>query len=176
MRLHELEFPIAILFHDGIYGGRHGRLSNRLRSFSFAHDEEFLNGLFDDAIIYNSSGRRMEILSIELTQTDWWRRMIRRADFFFIFPDRAKGRFAKVDMELKETGLLSLAEFKDEIKNIVLAHPQWWKRHSSKSEIQSMFDGCGTFKDAFDDIGYLEAYPEMQSKGVSKLAVDLRKK
>lgn len=175
MQLRELNFPIAIEFTDGIEGGLGSLRSKSSSCFEFIYDEEFLKGRFDDAVIYDSSGRYYKVVEIKLFDPPWWRLLLRRASGFFIFPDKAKGRFAKVDMQLHELGELPLAEFKELIRTKALENPDWWKRHSRKREIQSMMMNSSTFPEAISDIGVLEIPSKRREwQGISEKTVDLR--
>jgi len=61
-----------------------------------------------------------------------------------------------VEMELTETGRLTLVEFCDFARSLALENPRWWKRHSEQYEIEAMFEGCTTFQEAINDIGVLD--------------------
>lgn len=82
----------------------------------------------------------------------------------------------RVDTQLREIGRLSLDEFKTELRQIALAHPTWWNRHSSEEEIRGLFDGCSTFAKAIDDIGVLDPPGKERLPGHSDIIVDLRER
>lgn len=111
MRLRGLKFPIAILWPEplGLWGGKNAGLDRWSSYFAMGFDKQFIGGAFDEATLIDATGRRFEVAEIELSRPDWWHLFLRAAGGFFL-PDRAKGHFASVDMELRETGQFNKAK------------------------------------------------------------------
>lgn len=179
MRLHELSFPIAILWPEpiGLWGGKNAGLSRWSSYFAMGYDKEFLNGAFDDATVFDAAGRRFEVAEIALRKPDWWNMFLRSAGGFFL-PDREKRHFASVDMELRQTGHFTERDLSNYLSEIALANPRWWEHHSSETEIASMFEGCSTYQEIIDNIGVLgpdgpQNWPQ-NYKGRSTKTVDFR--
>lgn len=168
MRLRKLKYPLAFFFPNQIWGGKNAALASHWR---WAHRvaEYYLSGAMDDVIIVDSSGQRFEIEKIELRPLSPLSRVLS-----FILTSGPKSELADVDMVLRHVGTYTLDEFCQEIRATALKHPEWWERHSDRSEIEQMFEGCDTFKAAINDIGVLDPSKQKKRKGRSLKTVDLR--
>jgi hypothetical protein len=171
MRLRELKYPVANLRPYSLMGGRNATFSSR-RRWDFNIAESYLKGYFDDAIIYDSEGHKFEAVKIVLSPSQWWYRLGDLAANFFL--TRNKPDPTNVDMELRQIAQRSLDELRTELREVALANPSWWKRHSSEQEIRDMFKGCSTIAEAIDDIGVLDKPGKERPKGHSDKVVDLR--
>lgn len=168
MRLLEIQYPIAVLEPNSLIGGKDAGFSspNRWRN----NDAEFyLKGGFDDAIFIDSRGRKFEVETIFINPTSSWDK------FVALFTVARSGTApVNIDMELKQVHEYDLDEFCEEMRRLALENPDWWKRHSSKSEITDMFVGSKSFAEAINDIGVLDVPGEAKMKGKSNKTVDLR--
>lgn len=154
-------------------GGRNAGL-HKSAEFDFNVAEFYLKGGYDDAVIFDASGREFQVQSIEFRKPSWVHYFLRRAGNLFIFPDTDKTDMVRVDMVLQQTRELSLEPLCNELRMAALAHPNWWKRHSSQIEIEQMFVNCTTFAQAINDIGVLDPPGREKLLGKSTKIVDLR--
>jgi len=150
MYLTELAYPIAIQEPACLMGGKNAGLSSP-RRWRGNIAEYYQRGGFQQAIIYASDGRRFEIEKIILKPLSILDKIISS-----VTTEGSISNECNVEMELTETGRLTLVEFCDFARGLALENPRWWKRHSEQSEIEAMFDGCTTFKQAINEIGVLD--------------------
>lgn len=172
MKLRDLRFPIATLFADGLEGGTSG-LGGRYYALDFAYDAEFLNGRYDDAIIFDADGKKLRPKQIVLSKPSFLRRLLRRAEFLFIIPDRAAGRFAKVDMELELLGHVNADELQSIFIDKLLQNPDWWGE-MSPAGVVAHFDTCESIIDVIDAVGMTDVPPEDRQGRKSSIVVDER--
>lgn len=173
MRLRQIEFPIAILRPNSLMGGRNAGL-HTVRRFSFNIADYYLKGGYDAVTIYDSLGREFAINRIEMRKPHWVHYFLQRADNLFIFPINDKTDMVSIDMVLTETRQLSLEHFCNELRDLALENPAWWKRHSSRSEIEGMFLNCQNIAEAIEQIGVLDPPGREKLLGQSTKVVDLR--
>lgn len=171
MRLRELKFPIAVLRRDSLIGGRSAGLSGP-SWFNINIASYYQLGGYDDAIIYDSDGREFSVHSIELRDAPFYSGILRLIGWHA----KTTESEAWVDMNLDYIRTLPLDQFCNELGEIALAHPAWWKRHSDRSEIEGMFEGVRTFSEAIDRIGVLDPPNRERLPGKSTKVVDLRTK
>lgn len=172
MRLREIEFPIAVLRPLSLMGGRNANL-HKVGRFDYNLASYYLRGGYDDARIYDATGGGFEVEEIRLYQPVWWQDFLSRAVNLFL-PRRAAEPMVTVDMVLRQVEHLELDAFCDKMRSVALDHPNWWKRHSDREEIETMFTGCKTIKDAIEAIGVLEPPGAERLPGHSAKVYDLR--
>ncbi|MEO9897300.1 MAG: hypothetical protein ABJD13_05710 [Paracoccaceae bacterium] len=168
MYLTELTYPIAIQEPNSVMGGKNAGLSSPRRWRGNVADY-YLRGGFQNATIYTSDGGRFEIEKILLKPLSLLDKLVSTVAHAGSLSDECN-----VDMELQQTGELSLAEFCETVRGLALQNPNWWKRHSERGEIEAMFDGCNTFMDAINDIGILDAPKKPSPRGKPTNVIDLR--
>lgn len=172
MRLRDVSYPIAVLQNDGLYGGGGGGLSSP-RRWDYNIADYYLKGAFDDAIIYDSTGKKFEVERILLYPSHWLDNLGDRADHFFL--GKSNPDPANVDMELRQVGELTVETFVREITEIILANPSWWNGKFSEQEMRDLLRECSTVAEAIDKIGVLDRTGGEKLKGRSRKAVDLRR-
>lgn len=173
MRLRELKFPIAIEKPDAFLGGWGAGIQKPSR-FNWKIASYYLEGGYDDAIIYDSDGRRFEVKTIELRKPKWWRYVFERLDNFIVLPNPDAEPMANVDMVLRQTGTLTLDEFCNHVLDVLLANPSWWKRFSTEARVRKIFEGDTTFEEAINHIGIYDPPGKEKLPGKSSKVVDLR--
>jgi hypothetical protein len=186
MRLRKLKFPIAVLEPRRLMGGKNAGLS-RLSWFNVCEPDFFRRGGYADALIYDSKGNEYEVETIELHKLPllsrigiWVSLPLERlaTAVYRLFGRKYRGPdfndVARVDMILKKRRQLSFDEFCNELRNVALAHPEWWRRHSTQAEIQDLFKDSKTFVDAIHAIGVLDPPGKEKLPGRSSKVVDLR--
>lgn len=173
MNLRELSFPIAVLRPTSLIGGANAGLASPSR-FNFNSAKFFLDGGYDDAVIFDSEGREFDIAKIFFMRPSWYSYFLKRLDYLIIFRDPDPADMVRIDMELILTRHLSLNQFCSELTQIALSHPSWWTRHSKREEIEQMFTGIKTFAQAIDQIGVLDPPGKEKLPGKSTKVVDLR--
>lgn len=167
MRLRDLRYPIAILKPHMLVGGKDAGL-NSPRRWNNNDATYYQRGGFVDATVFDSEGRVFEIEKVYLNKTSFLGGV-----FWRVMGGSMKGS-ADVDMDLREIDRIAFADFCQRMRNIALAHPEWWKRHSEKDEIENMFVGCKTFSEAINSIGVLDTPGKERLKGLADNVVDRR--
>lgn len=168
MHLTELNYPIAIQEPNSVMGGKNAGLSSP-RRWRGNDSGYYLRGGFQNSIIYSSDGGRFEIGKIFLRPLNLFDKLVSTVAHAGPLSDECN-----IDMELQQTGELSLTEFCETVRGLALQNPSWWKRHSDRAEIEAMFDGCNTFKDAINEIGVLDAPQKPRPRGKPTNVIDLR--
>ena len=168
MYLSKLKYPIAIQRKQSVMGGKNADLSSP-RCWRCNIPEYYQKGGFQGAVIYSADGGRYEIERVLLKPLG----LLDKVYSTFMIAGPASS-VCNVDMELRKTGKLSLVDFCNSIRDLALANPTWWSRHSDRSEIEKMFDGCETFECAINDIGILDGPKEPKPKGKPSSVIDLR--
>jgi hypothetical protein len=168
MYLTELTYPIAIQRPNSMMGGKDAGLSSA-RRWRGNDADYYLRGGFQNAIIYASDGGQFEIERILLKPLSLIDKVVSTVAHAGPLSDECN-----VEMELCRTGELSLVEFCGFVRGLALENPSWWKPHSDRGEIETMFDGCTTFKDAINDIGVLDPPKNPTPKGKPTNVIDLR--
>lgn len=175
MRLRELAFPIAVLRPNSLMGGRNAGLKTKNR-YNFNIAQYYTDGAYDEARIFDSEGREFRVSKIIFDRACFVYYALERLDYLLIFKNPDPTDMVRVDMELELVRNLSLEQFCTELTQIALDHPNWWKRHSTRDEIEQMFKGTKTFAEAIDEIGVLDPPGKEKLPGKSTKVVDLRKK
>jgi hypothetical protein len=147
----------------------------------------YKRGGYADALVYDYNGNEYEVETIELHPLSLLSRigiwLSLPIEWLAAFVYRLFGRkyrgpdfndVARVDMILKKRRQLSFDEFCNELRNVALAHPEWWRRHSTQAEIQDLFKDSKTFVDAIHAIGVLDPPGKEKLPGRSSKVVDLR--
>jgi hypothetical protein len=173
MRLSELAFPIAVLREDSLCGGNASHLG-RMPHFFMRKASACLNGYYDNAVIYDSTGRKLVIEAIELRKPPWLHRIARKAGHLFIFPDNDWDDLASIDMVLRQIGLHTLETFRTELRDIALGHPEWWKRFTTAEAISERFEAPTSISDIIENIGTLEQKRLDRLPGRSTKCQDMR--
>ncbi len=186
MRLRELKYPIAVLQPNCLMGGKNADLARR-RRFDVNLADYLRRGGYDDALIYDADGNEYEVETIELHPLELHSRIGIWLELPLEMLAMAIGKFLRrkyqppdwsdlawVDMILKRRRQLSFDEFRNELRNVALAHPEWWRRHSTKAEIEDLFKECKTFAEAIHEIGVLDPSGKEKLPGKSSKVVDLR--
>ncbi|WP_147249817.1 hypothetical protein [Yoonia sp. 1_MG-2023] len=168
MHLTELNYPIAIQGPNSVMGGKHAGLSSP-RRWRGNDSGYYLRGEFQGSIIYSSDGGRFEVEKIFLKPLTLIDKLVSTVAHAGPLSDECN-----VEMELQQTGELSLTEFCETVRGLALQNPSWWKRHSDTAEIEAMFVGCNTIKDAINDIGVLDASQKIRPRGKPTNVIDQR--
>lgn len=173
MRLRELTYPIAVVLPNiGMSGGDGGSYGKATR-FRWNLAPFYINGNFDDAVIYDCDGRRFEVDKIELRKPAWWRYLLNRLGYLIILPDPDAKHMVDVDMILRQTAQLTLEDFKTELTEILLDNPAWWKGRFSRHVISTFFRDDTDIKGAINRIGIIDK-EKWKAPGKSAKVVDLR--
>lgn len=168
MRLRKLKYPIAIFEPNGLMGGRDAGLASS-RRWNANLTDYYLKGGFNNFKFIDCTGHEFEIRKIYFGRVDFLTKII---DLVTTVQGSEK---ANIDMELVATREYSLDEFCSKFRQLALENPEWWKRYSEREEIERMFGGCETFKDAINDIGVLDPPGREKLSGKSTVEiVDLR--
>ncbi len=176
MRLRELKFPILIRLQIELQAGRgaglHRTASER---FDLIWTSSFEDGRYDDAEIIDSDGQVYCVNKIFFMRLRIWQNFMYRFWNLFVFNLSALRKLTNVDMELEPTRKLALHQFKTEYLELILAHPNWWKRWASRSEVEELFSEATSFSEAFDEIGWsFSPADNLVHRGKSQKIVDLR--
>lgn len=167
MLLRELTFPIAILRENSLMGGKSAGLSSAC-GWNVCLADYHRNGGYDGATFFDSDGRVLEVERIYFDEPKWFQLAFERLITV------GNDELVRVDMELRLLETLDFEEFCTRLRGIALDHPEWWQRHSSREEIQDMFEGCKSFKEAINDIGVLDEGGREKLPGRSSLIEDRR--
>ncbi len=173
MRLRELNFPILICHPNELEGGRGARLHSPVR-FNWTLAEVYRNGSYDEVEIVDADGQAYRVKEIYFMRPTVWRRFLERLDNLLILPSLERREIVRVDMELEPTRKLDLEQFRTEFRNLILAHPAWWKRFAGPTEMEQIFSSAESLAEAINEIGYLAPSYNMVYRGKSKKIVDLR--
>lgn len=176
MRLRELKFPILMRHRNELQAGRGALLdSNASRRFDWVWTTPFEDGRYDDAEIIDADGQAYRVEKIIFTRPTIWQYLIDRLGSFLVFGLKDLPEIANVDIELEPTRKLTLDQFKTEYLELILVHPNWWKRRASRSEVEALFSRSTSFSEAFDEIGWSFSPAEnLVHRGKSQKIVDLR--
>ena len=176
MRLRELKFPILIRLRNELQAGRGAGLhSTASRRFDLIWTSSFEDGRYDDAEIIDSDGQAFCVRKILFFRLTIWQNFMYRFWHLFVFNLSDLCELTNVDMELESTRKLTLDQFKTEYLELILAHPNWWKRRASRSEVEALFSKATSFSEAFDEIGWSFSPAEnLVYRGKSTKIVDLR--
>ena len=174
MRLRGLIFPILIRHPNELEGGRGAGLHNLAR-FNWSAAEAYQDGRYDNVEIIDSTGHAYCVEKIFFMRPTLWRWFLDRLGHFLIFPPLYKWNIVRVDMALIKTRTLTFDQFKEEFRELILAHPAWWKRYRSREEIEGIFRAADSIASAINEIGFLAPSDFMVYKGRSTKIFDLRK-
>jgi hypothetical protein len=175
MRLRELTFPILIRYRNALEGGENAGLGRPTGRFNWAWAAAFEDGRFDDSEIIDAGGQAYRVEEIFFMGPTFWQWFLRRLGYLLVLPELRRSEVApRVDMELEPTRNLTLEQFKTEFRALILAHPAWWKRVSSREEMEGIFSKAQSLADAIDEIGFLAPSDNMRYHGKSKKIVDMR--
>ena len=176
MRLRELKFPILMRHRNELQAGKGALLhQNASQRFDFIWTSPLEDGRYDDAEFIDSEGQAYRVEKIIFTRPTFWQLLIDRLGNFLVFGLKDLAEIANVDIELEPTRLLTLDQFKTEYLELILAHPNWWKRRASRSDVEALFSNATSFPEAFDKIGWwLSPAENLVHRGKSTKIVDLR--
>ena len=173
MRLRKLKYPIAIETRTFLQGGWGAALHKPSR-YNWNLASYYQSGGYDDAIIYDSTGRRFEIEVIELRKPAWWRYVLDRLGYLIILPNPDAEPMVDVDMVLRQTGTLTLEEFCQHMLDLLIDNPSWWSRFSTEARVRKIFEGDHTFEEAINHIGIYDPPGKERLPGRSSKVCDLR--
>lgn len=173
MRLRELTFPIAIRYPNELEGGRNCFLHSIAR-FNWTVADAYDDSRFENVEITDSTGHAYRVTKIFFMKPTFWNWFLNRLGHLLILPPSDWRRPIDVDMELEETRTFTLEQFTQEYRELILAHPAWWKRYAKREDMERKFATATTFKEAINEIGSLSPSDNMVYRGKSNKIVDLR--
>lgn len=173
MRLRELRYPIAIRHPNELQGGRNALLHSSAR-FDWTVVAAFQDGSFDNVEITDTTGHAYRVMNIYSMKASFWSWFLYWLGNFLIVSRSDKWKIIRVDMELEHTRAFTLEQFKHEYRELILAHPAWWKRYSKREDMEKKFATATTFEEAINEIGTLSPSDNMIYRGKSNKIVDLR--
>ena len=152
MRLRKLNYPLAILFPHQIWGGKGAGLVTP-RRWNHNIGSYYESGIFDDAEIIDSAGRRFIVSKIHLSKLS----ILSKVSAAFFSAGGLSGLF-DVDMDLEQVGVCTHREFCQRIMQLVSRSESWSVTLAEKKELQELLDESRTLEDAINTVGIFDGW------------------
>jgi len=152
MRLRKLNYPLAIIFPHEIWGGKGAGLSSP-RRWNHNIGSYYETGVYDEAEIIDSAGRRFRVSKIYLSELS----LLSKISATFLSAGGLSGLF-DVDMELEQIGTCDQEEFCRKISDLVSESQNWSVTENDKKELQELFDESRTLADAINAVGIFDGW------------------
>ncbi len=150
MRLRLLNYPLAIILPDQILGGKNADLGSP-RRWNHKIGSYYESGVYDEAEIIDSAGRRFRVSKIYLSELS----LLSKISATFLSAGGLSGLF-DVDMELEQIGTCDQEEFCQRITQLVSESQNWSVTEDDKRELQELFDESRTLADAINAVGVFD--------------------
>jgi len=152
MRLRKLKYPLATIFPDQIWSGKNGDLGSP-RRWNHNIGSYYESGVYDEAEIIDSTGRRFLVRKIYLSELSFFSKV----SATLLSAGGLSGLF-DVDMELEQIGVCDREEFCQRITKLVDQSKNWSVTEDDKRELQELFDESRTLADAINAVGIFDGW------------------
>ena len=152
MRLRKLNYPLAILFPHQIWGVKGADLATP-RRWNHNIGSYYESGVFDEAEIIDSTGRRFIVSKIYLSDLS----LLSKISATFLSAGGLSGLF-DVDMDLEQIGTCDKEEFCQRVFKLVIRSQNWSVTDEEKKELQELLDESRTLEDAINAVGVFDSW------------------